>query len=156
MTFTASKRQNIAGATPDSCAQRPTSSRSTRAVWRHVARWWGNRLRKRLTTALNLAATARWAEPEASARRAVQPTSCSPRAREGVRQRQASSAPSRGCSSCSVRQDDRHPARADHHLPPRVHGVRLCTSKPAQRCCWPRAGARFGRRSQPAPRRVFC
>ena len=36
------------------------------------------------------------------------------------------------------------------------HGVRLSTSKPAQRCWWPRAGARFGRRSQPAPRRVFC
>ena len=119
MTFsTSSKRKQVRG-TPDSCAQRPTSSRSSRTFSRDVPLCVGNRPRKRLTTALNLAAAARWAEPEASTRRAVQPTGSSPRAREGARRLQASSAPSRGCSTCSVRQDDRLPARADHHLLPR-------------------------------------
>ena len=119
MTDSPSKRQNKDRGTPDSCPRWPTSSSSTRAFWHDVPLCVGNRPRKRLTTALNLAATARWAEPEASARHAVQPTSFSPRAREGARRLQASSAPSRGCSTCSVRQDDRLPARADHHLLPR-------------------------------------
>ena len=36
------------------------------------------------------------------------------------------------------------------------HAGHHSSSRPAQRCCWPRAPARFGRRSRPAPRRVFC
>ena len=33
------------------------------------------------------------------------------------------------------------------------HAGHHSSSRPAQRCCWPGADARFGRRSQPAPRR---
>ena len=76
-------------------------------------------LEKGVLPPLSWTATARWAEPEASARRAVHPTSSSPRGREGACRREDSSASSRGCSSYSVRQGGRHPARADHHLLPR-------------------------------------
>ena len=120
--------------TPDSCAQRPTSSRSSRTFSRDVPLCVGNRPRKWRITALKVGLLA-----GGQRRRRARGMSSSPDKLLLNESRSSPSAaglsaPSRGTSSSTARSSCSLPARADREQCMILgRGVLLSTSEPA----WP-------------------